>query len=149
MIKKFFDEFALSNKNFGRTQIFFKMAITFENVHQTTTYKNWIDASDANLQDEYRFHGVWSYCLCRKSTFKKFFCQKTSFSDRATRGKKFFAPKFFLRLFYIIIRHFKAFQPNRRPNPSMVLVVSPYTPVEWKIEAFCTDKVNRFLNKND
>ena len=118
-------------KKFAKTtsKNIFEMVITFENVHQTTTYKNWIDASDANLQDEYRFHGVWSYCLCRKSTFKKFFCQKTSFSDRATRGKKFFAPKFFLRLFYIIIRHFKAFQPNRRPTPSMVLVVSPYTPV--------------------
>ena len=123
----------MSNKNSGRTQIFFKMAITFENVHQTTTYKNWIDASDANLQDEYRFHGVWSYCLCRKSTFKNFFCQKTSFSDRATRGKKFFAPKFFLRLFYIIIRHFKAFQPNRRPNQSSVLVVTPYTPVFYTL----------------
>ena len=40
----------LFEKNFEKTsKNFFEMAITFENVHQTLTCKNWIDASDANL----------------------------------------------------------------------------------------------------
>ena len=52
-------------KNFEKlSKIFFETAITFEIVHQTMTYKYAIDASDADLQDEYRFYGDWTCHFC-------------------------------------------------------------------------------------
>ena len=48
---------------------FFETLITFDIVHQTISYKYGIDASDADLQDEYGFYGGQSYNFSQKSTF--------------------------------------------------------------------------------
>ena len=47
----------------------FKTLITFKNIHQTMSYKYGVDASDADLQDEYGFYGGQSYNFSQKSTF--------------------------------------------------------------------------------
>ena len=61
----------LKKKKFKKNTLtnFFETLITFDIVHQTISYKYGIDASDADLQDEYGFYGGQSYNFSQKSTF--------------------------------------------------------------------------------